>query len=128
MTADAYELIQAYVHRLESRDWDGLAQVLHPDVVYRLPQTREVVRGRDNYLRWNREYPDIWHLRLLEAYADDTGGAARLEVAVEGEDGPVPALVFVRVADGLLTQITDYWPAPYEPPPGRDHLAERETD
>jgi hypothetical protein len=70
-------LIRASVDRLEARGWDGLADLLRPDVVYRLPQTQEVVRGRDAYLRWNREYPDVWHLRLLESYADSSGGAAR---------------------------------------------------
>ena len=120
------DLIRAYVERLEARDWDGLADVLHPDVVYRLPQTREVVRGRETYVRWNREYPDIWHLRLVEAYANETGGAARLEVAVEGEEEPVPALVFVRVVGGLLAEITDYWPTPYEPPSRPPNLAQRE--
>ncbi|MGP3959181.1 hypothetical protein ACTWPT_24555 [Nonomuraea sp. 3N208] len=26
---------------------------------------------------------------------------------------------------GLISRITDYWPEPYEPPPGREHLVER---
>ena len=67
------DLIHRYVTRLEARDWDGFAVLLHPDVVYRLPQTREVIRGRDGYVRFNREYPDIWHLRLVEAYGDSSG-------------------------------------------------------
>jgi ketosteroid isomerase-like protein len=121
---DTVELLSAYVERLEARDWDGVGEVLHPDVVYRLPQTREVVTGRQAYLRWNREYPDGWHLRLAEAYGDATGGAARVEADVDGER--VTALVFVRVAGGLLTQITDWWPTDYDPPPGREHLATRE--
>jgi len=25
----------------------------------------------------------------------------------------------------LITQVTDFWPEPYEPPPGREHLVER---
>jgi hypothetical protein len=116
-------LLHAYVERLEARDWDGVEKLLHPDVVYRLPQTGEVVRGRDAYLRWNREYPDGWHLRLVEAYGDGTGGAARVDADVEGEDAD--ALVFVKVGDGVLTEITDWWPTGYEPPSGREHLAER---
>lgn len=116
-------LLAAYVERLEARDWDGVEKLLHPDVVYRLPQTGEVVRGRDAYLRWNREYPDGWHLRLVEAYGDGIGGAARVDADVEGEDAD--ALVFVKVSDGVLTEITDWWPTGYEPPPGREHLAER---
>ncbi len=118
-------LLRSYVERLEVRDWAAVEDVLHPDVVYRLPQSGEVVRGRAAYLRWNQEYPDVWHLRLVDAYGDDTGGAARLDVAVDGEPGTVDALVFVRVAHGVLTEITDFWPEAYEPPAGREHLAER---
>ena len=118
-------LVRSYVELLEARDWAGVTEVLSPDVVYRMPQTREVVRGRDAYLRWNQEYPDGWHLRLVEAYGDDSGGAARLDVTF-GDD-QVPALVFVRVRDGLLAEITDFWPTSYDPPADRAHLAERET-
>jgi hypothetical protein len=25
----------------------------------------------------------------------------------------------------LITQVTDFWPESYEPPPGREHLVER---
>jgi ketosteroid isomerase-like protein len=127
---DTVALIRRYIDRLEARDWPAVEDVLHPDVVYRLPQTREVVRGRDAYLRWNREYPDVWHLRLVSAYGDATGGAARLSVAIDGEvDGEVDdvdALVFVTVADGQLVEIIDWWPTPYEPDPARAHLTARE--
>jgi ketosteroid isomerase-like protein len=123
---DTVDLIRRYVDRLEARDWPGVADALHPDVVYLLPQTREVVRGRAAYLRWNREYPDVWHLRLVSAYGDETGGAARLSVAIDGEDDDVDALVFVAVADGRLVEITDWWPTPYEPDPSRAHLADRQ--
>ena len=123
MPSSPVELLTTYVSVLEARDWTGLGELLAEDVVYRLPQTREVVRGRDDYLRWNTEYPDVWHLRLVEAYGDSTGAAARLSVRIDGE--PVDALVFVKVADGRLVEITDWWPEAYEPPPGREHLATR---
>jgi len=118
------DLIHRYVTRLEARDWDGFAVLLHPDVVYRLPQTREVIRGRDGYVRFNREYPDIWHLRLVEAYGDSSGGAARIRVDVSGEEAT--ALVFFTIRDGLITAVRDWWPTPYDPPPGREHLTTRE--
>ena len=120
------ELLTTYVAVLEARDWAALTALLHEDVVYRLPQTREVVRGRDDYLRWNTEYPDGWHLRLVEAYGDGAGAAARRSVRIDGEPGTVDALVFVRAAEGRLVEITDWWPEHYDPPPGREHLATRE--
>ncbi len=121
---DGVSVATAYVERLEARDWEGVGRVLDPDVVYRLPQTGEVVRGREAYLRWNREYPDGWHLRLIEVYGDAQGAALRIEADTPGETST--ALVFLRLREGLVTEITDWWPTPYEPPQGREHLTARE--
>ena len=63
------ELAERFIASLEARDWDAWAGLLHPAVVYEIPQSRERIRGRD--------------------------------------------------------RVTDFWPEPYEPPPGREHLAER---
>ena len=101
------ELLRTYVAVLEARDWAALTALLHEDVVYRLPQTREVVRGRDDYLRWNTDYPGGWHLRLVEAYGDRTGAAARLSVRIDGEPGAVDArraLARRGVRDGRSTR------------------------
>jgi hypothetical protein len=34
-------------------------------------------------------------------------------------------MVFFPVSDRLVAAVTDFWPEPYEPPPGREHLVER---
>jgi hypothetical protein len=34
-------------------------------------------------------------------------------------------MAFFEFTDGLITRVTDFWPEPYEPPPGREHLVER---
>lgn len=72
-----------------------LADVLDPDVVYELPQTRERIRGRDRYVTFNAD------------------GESSLPVA------------FFEVSNGRITKVTDLWPEPYDPPPGREHLVER---
>lgn len=46
-----------YWTALQARDWEGFEALLAEDVVYELPQTRERIRGRANYLRFNIEYP-----------------------------------------------------------------------
>jgi ABC-type ATPase involved in cell division len=40
-------------------------------------------------------------------------------------DGRADAMAFFEFADGLITRVTDFWPEPYEPPTGREHLTER---
>jgi hypothetical protein len=34
-------------------------------------------------------------------------------------------MAFFEFAGGLITRVTDFWPEPYEPPAGREHLVER---
>jgi ketosteroid isomerase-like protein len=70
------ELVERFIASLEARDWDAWAELLHPAVVYEIPQSRKRIRGRDRY-------------------------------------------------GGLIIRVTDFWPEPYQPPPGREHLAER---
>jgi len=35
------------------------------------------------------------------------------------------AMAFFTFTGGLITRVTDFWPEPYEPPPGRGHPVER---
>jgi hypothetical protein len=31
----------------------------------------------------------------------------------------------IGLLDGLISHISDFWPVPYDPPAGREHLTER---
>jgi ketosteroid isomerase-like protein len=62
---DAHAVVAAYWAAAEARDWATFAGLLAEDVVYEGPQTRERVRGRDAYLRFNAEgFPGGWHLHV----------------------------------------------------------------
>jgi hypothetical protein len=114
----------AYWAAAERRDWEAFGALLAEDVVYDLPQTRERIRGRAAYLRFNREYPGDWHVAVERAVGDADQAATWVRVTV-GDD-EVAALTFLDTGpDGLITRITEFWPEPYEPPAGREHLAER---
>ncbi len=114
----------AYVESLEQRDWPRLTGLLAQDVVYEMPQTRERIRGRADFLRFNTEYPGDWHLRPRRVMADGPHVALWLDVRVGDERQD--ACVWLEVTEaGTIGAITDYWPEPYEPPAGREHLVER---
>jgi ketosteroid isomerase-like protein len=116
------ELAERFITSLEARDWEAWAALLDPDVVYEIPQSRERIRGRDRYLRFNQEYPGNWHLRPKVIIADEHHGVVWFEWRL---DGRADGMAFFEFADGLITRVTDFWPEPYEPPPGREHLVER---
>src|ERR1700743_2954452 len=117
------ELAERFIATLEARDWGAWAGLLHPGVVYEIPQSRERIRGRDRYLRFNQEYPGDWHLRPKVTLVDERPGAVGFEWSLDGRTDD--AMAFFEFADGLITRVTDFWPDPYEPPPGREHLTER---
>src|ERR1700733_7140135 len=117
------ELAERFIATLEARDWDAWAGLLHPGVVYEIPQSRERIRGRDRYLRFNQEYPGDWHLLPKVTIADESHGVVWFEWLLDGRTDD--AMAFFEFADGLITRVTDFWPEPYEPPPGREHLVER---
>lgn len=137
---DTRQLIEAFLSTLESRDWERFAAVLHPDVVYEIPQSRERIRGRDRYVQFNREFPGDWHISTPANVGPGSAGPPHLspaQILVDGDagvarfdwrvgEGPVEeAFAFFAVRDGLLASVTDFWPEAYDPPPGREHLVER---
>ena len=108
---------------MEARDWTTLARVMAADVVYELPQSRERIRGRDRYVQFNQEFPGDWHLEPRVVLADEHHGCALFDWRLGEEESQ--GIVFFEFADGLIVKVTDFWPEPYEPPTGREHLVER---
>jgi hypothetical protein len=121
----AHEVFAAYWAAAEARDWDAFGALLADDVIYRGPQTREQVRGRDPYIRFNVEgFPGDWHLTVQRITGDGRHAASWIEMT--GADGTQPGLCFFDLDDdGKIAGITDFWPGPYELPASRTHLVER---
>jgi ketosteroid isomerase-like protein len=117
---NAHEVVAAYWAAAEARDWDAFGALIADDVIYRGPQAREQVRGRDAYLRFNAEgFPYEWHIAVQRIVGEGQHAASWIEIIDTG-------LCFFELADdGKIALITDFWPDPYELPASRAHLAER---
>ncbi|NYI72029.1 ketosteroid isomerase-like protein [Naumannella cuiyingiana] len=119
---DSTRLARDYVELLEARDWERWGALLHPDVVYLAPQTRERVGGREELVRFNQRYPGEWHLRVARLHADVAGAAIWMDVSLDGE--PQTGLVWLTIGAGssgepLITEVVDFWPQPYDIPERR---------
>ena len=117
-------IVQRYWALAEARDWSAYGDLLAEGVVYDMPQTGERVRGKQRYLQFNREYPGDWHIAVRRVVGDGETAASWV-VATVGAESEVGLTYFDFDADGLITKVTDFWPQPYEPPPGREHLVDR---
>lgn len=115
-----------YWEAANNRDWDAFADLLAEDVVYEGPQTRERVRGRSNYVRFNVEgFPGDWRLVIIEIVGEGRRASSWIEFT-NADGNNQPGLCYFELRDdGKIARITDFWPDPYELPAGRAHLVER---
>lgn len=125
-TAHLRATVENYWTAADLRDWDTFAATLADDVLYDLPQTRERIRGKERYLAFNREYPGDWRVRVERIVADGSGRQAAVRTLfTDGGQESHAVHFFTFDAQARINGITDFWPEPYEPPAGREHLVER---
>jgi ketosteroid isomerase-like protein len=122
---DAHQVVAAYWAAAESRDWDTFADLVAEQLVYEAPQTRERVRGRTSYVRFNVEgFSGSWHLTVERIVGEGRHAASWVEFSDAGDH--YPGLCFFDLdADGRIARITDFWPTAAELPASRAHLVER---
>jgi hypothetical protein len=122
--SDHASTIRRFWETTEARDWTGLGEVLSPDLVYEMEQTRERIRGREAFLRFFDQYPGEWHLVVRRIIADDEGAVSVLDFTVGA--GEMTGVSFFEFdGAGLITKVEDLWPEPYDPPADRAGLTER---
>lgn len=119
MTAEAVRLLW---ERLPSRDWEGVAELLHPDVVVDWPNTAERMRGRDNDLAVQRAFGEGWHVQVPRIV--DGGETVVSEVRVEREDERYFAVSFFELDEGSVVRAVEYW-SDGEPEPAAEWRARR---
>lgn len=62
---DAGELVAELWRRIQARDWDRIGELLSDDFVLEWPNTRVRIRGRANFIEFNRAYPEGWSIEVL---------------------------------------------------------------
>ncbi len=123
---DAGEVIAELWRRIEARDWDALGELLADDFVLDWPHERVRIRGRANFVEFNRSYPEGWSIEVLRVIGD--GNVAVSEVRVPHPTvGPWYALSFFEVADGRIVRGREYWVSERfeQPAPDRAQWFER---
>jgi ketosteroid isomerase-like protein len=102
------ELVKALYERYQARDWISAAALLQPDAQLHMPATDEHLRGRDQVIAFQRDYPEPWgELRVVRAVADSAVAVAEVEVVAEASVFRCAA--FWTVQEGLLSSGVEYW-------------------
>jgi hypothetical protein len=110
---------------MEARDWEAAGAQVHDDVVVDWPHSGERLRGRENYMAVQRNYPEGWRVDVLRVVA--TGDVAAAEVKVEHGEERFFCAGFYELRDARIVKGTEYWvtAGAEEPPAWRAPWTER---
>lgn len=115
MPSPTRALIERFWATANARDWEGFASLLHEDLLYLVPQTRERATGRAAFVEVFRTWPGAWRAAITQLIAEDDAAVATIDFLLDGERQT--GITFFELQAGRISRITDHWPAPYEPPP-----------
>jgi hypothetical protein len=105
-------------------DFRGAGGLLADDFVLNYPQSREHMRGRENWVALNQEYPAAgrWSFQVHRLIVENH--QAVTEVTVSDIVNQFMLVSFFQARDGSIQRMIEYWPDPFDPPGMRAHLVE----
>lgn len=121
----AREVVKQFWFLMGTNEFFRLADVLCSDFVLEWPQSKERVRGAEDFIKVNEEYPakGPWEFTINRIVSSDSEVVTDVHVT----DGVTHArsIAFFSVRDDRICRIVEFWPDDYEPPENRSHLVER---
>jgi ketosteroid isomerase-like protein len=122
MQAEA--IVREFWRLMGTNNFHTVRAVLAEDLVVEWPQSKECIRGSENFARMNAEYPatGLWRFRINQLVASQD----RVVTQVSVTDGTQVAepVSFFTVANGKIVRMVEYWPEPFAPAENRRHLVE----
>lgn len=123
MSSPTRELVLLHWQLANARDWAAFGRLLHPDLLYEAPQSRERIRSALGYVDFFATWPQPWRVDVLKCIADDD--SVLTKIAFISSAPTMTGLTIFDVRDGLIARVTDFWPDPYEPGPRESAHVER---
>jgi ribonuclease HI/ketosteroid isomerase-like protein len=120
-------VVERYWACMQANDFAAAAACFAPDAVVEWPQSGERIRGRENFVAINVNYPAAgrWVFEVERIVA--SGAEVVSDVAVTDGVVRARAVTFSTVRGGRITRQVEYWPEPFAAPAWRAAWVEREA-
>lgn len=106
---------------IEARNWPQVKGLLHENFYARFPQSGEVF-DRELYVSMNEFYPGDWHVMPLSVMVNEDWVVTEVEVKIDGRVDY--GISYMRVQNGLIMEIREYWAEHFDVPQWRAKLHE----
>ena len=119
------DVVEKFWKAMGANDFRAAGECLHDEFVLDWPQSGERIRGRENFVAVNANYPAAGPWRVIvERLIADRGGVAS-EVVVTDGAVTARAITFSEVREGRIIRQVEYWPDPMEAAAWRAQWVER---
>lgn len=120
------QVAEAVWEAMERQDLDTVESLMAPDCVQEWPQSGEVIRGRDNIMAINRNYPGFPTIKGREIRGEGNVWVGEAELDYHGRRVQLCSIWELR--DGLIVRETDYFADPFDAPKWRERWVDRKDD
>jgi limonene-1,2-epoxide hydrolase len=123
-TPSPESVIREFWRLMATNDFHSVKAVLAQEFVMDWPQSKERIRGAENFARMNAEYPTTgrWQFRINRLVA--SAGEVVTQVSVTDGTQSAEPVSFFTVVGGKITSLVEYWPESFAAPENRRHLTE----
>ena len=118
-------VVEQFWEAMRLNDFQAVGELLHEEYVLEWPQSRERVRGRENFVAINENYPahGRWEFTVHRILAEGDEVVSDVDVT----DGVIRGRVitFSKIRDGKILHQTEFWPDPFEAADWRSQWVEK---
>jgi limonene-1,2-epoxide hydrolase len=122
MSEHATAAVDRYWAMMVKQDWDAASEVYADDAIQEWPQSGERIRGRDNIMAINTNYPGLPTMTPRRTIAG--GDIAVSEVVLDYNGQIYNAISVFEIKDDKIVKQTDYFAAPFDAPAWRAQWVE----
>ena len=118
-------VVERFWALMQANDFAAAAECMSPDVRVEWPQSGERIRGRENFIAVNANYPAAgrWVFEVERVVA--SGDEVVSDVGVTDGVLHARAITFSTVLRGRIVRQVEYWPEPFAAPAWRAAWVER---
>lgn len=116
---ESRKIVLKYWEVMNSNDFTAASKLLSEDFECHWPQSSEILKGRENFVQINSNYPaqGRWKFKINQIVAE--GNRVVTDVCVTDGKMLTRAITFSIVEEGFIKKQVEYWPDNYLPPAWR---------
>jgi hypothetical protein len=117
------QILQDFWKLVQDQNWEAANELVHDEYVQEWPQSGERIRGKQNAMEINKNYPGF--PKMTERRTLVCGDLAVQEVTLDYDGKTYDGVSIYEFKDGQLWKETDYFAEPFEAPAWRSQWVEK---